>query len=526
MRFLGKMNAVRVVLALFFLFAAVLPLLGMFAGLLDPAAREVFSSERFASACLNSALVASTATAISLCLALFVAWALCRTNIKGKGFIAILMTAPMLIPSLAHGMSLVFLFGSNGMIARALGIDGGLYGFWGIVAGSVLYSFPSAFLLLYDVLKYEDASPYEAASVLGVPSFRQFTGITLPYLRRPFIAAAFATFALVATDYGVPLIVGGKCTTLPVLMYQEVVGLLNFDAGVAIGFVLLIPAVIAFLADILNAEKGKASFVSKPFSIRRNRARDGIAAVFLALVGVFVAMPVVAFSVVSFVKKYPVDPSFTLANIGRAFNMNMGEYWVNSLFIACAVALVGTCLAYCAGYLTARAGGRFSKLLHLVCITTLAVPGIVLGLSYMVFFKGSPLYGTFAILVLVNLVHFFASPYLMAYNSLGKANANLEAVGSTLGVSRLHIFKDVLIPQTADTILEMFSYFFVNCMVTISAVTFLSTTMDMPLALLISDLDSQRLTECAALVSLVIFASNVLLKAGVACVKRAVRRRF
>ncbi|MFR4803373.1 MAG: hypothetical protein ACLT98_08660, partial [Eggerthellaceae bacterium] len=99
-------------------------------------------------ACLNSALVASTATAISLCLALFVAWALCRTNIKGKGFIAILMTAPMLIPSLAHGMSLVFLFGSNGMIARALGIDGGLYGFWGIVAGSVLYSFPSAFLLL------------------------------------------------------------------------------------------------------------------------------------------------------------------------------------------------------------------------------------------------------------------------------------------------------------------------------------------------------------------------------------------
>ncbi|MFR4803372.1 MAG: hypothetical protein ACLT98_08655 [Eggerthellaceae bacterium] len=46
--------------------------------------------------------------------------------------------------------------------------------------------------------------------------------------------------------------------------------------------------------------------------------------------------------------------------------------------------------------------------------------------------------------------------------------------------------------------------------------------MDMPLALLISDLDSQRLTECG-LVSLVIFTSNVLLKAGIAC-ERAVRR--
>ena len=523
MRTSPKFNVIRIALALFFLFAAVLPLLGMFAGLLSPDARAVFGTEQFAAACLNSTAVASTAMAISLVLALAAAWVLCRTNVKGKGAIAAVMTLPMLIPSLAHGMGLVFLFGSNGIVTHVLGVESGLYGFWGIVAGSVLYSFPSAFLLLYDVLKYEDASPYEAARILGVPSARQFLDITLPYLRKPLISAAFATFTLVVTDYGVPLMVGGKCVTLPVLMYQEVVGLLNFDTGVAIGFVLLIPAVAAFVADVLNAEKGKLSFVSRPFAIARNGARDAAAYAFVALTGLFVSLPILAFVLVAFVKKYPVDLGFTLANIGRSFNMNMGEYWLNSLAIAFAVALAGTVLAYCAGYVTARMGGKFARALHLVCITTLAIPGIVLGLSYMVFFKGSPIYGTFAILILVNLVHFFASPYLMAYNSLGKANRNLEAVGSTLGVSRLAVFKDVLIPQTADTIAEMFAYFFVNCMVTISAVAFLSTTMNMPLALLISDLDSQRLTECAALVSLVIFASNVAAKAAVALVKKRLR---
>lgn len=523
MRSMGKLTFMRVVLAAFFLFAAVLPLASMFAGLLDPATREVFASERFTEACLNSAGVALMATVISLALALFVAWALCRTNIKGKGAIAVVMTAPMLIPSLAHGMSLVFLFGSNGMLTRALGFESGLYGFWGIVAGSVLYAFPPAFLLIYDVLRYEDSSPYEAANILGIPPWRQFVDITLPYLRRPLIAAVFATFALVVTDYGVALTVGGKCVTLPVLMYQEVVGLLNFDTGIAIGFVLLIPAVVAFLVDVLNADKGKLSFVSRPFSIAKNRVRDGVASLIVALIALFAVMPVVAFSFVAFVRKYPVDLSFTLANIGRAFNMSMGEYWANSLFIACMVALIGTCLAYCAGYITARAGGRFSKALHLACITTLAVPGIVLGLSYMVFFKDTPIYGTFSILIAANLVHFFASPYLMAYNSLGKVNSDLESVGSTLGVSRASIVKDVIIPQTAGTIIEMFSYFFVNCMVTISAVAFLSTTMDMPLALLISDLDSQRLVECAALVSLVIFVSNVGLKAVAALAKRVVR---
>ena len=86
----------------------------------------------------------------------------------------------------------------------------------------------------------------------------------------------------------------------------------------------------------------------------------------------------------------------------------------------------------------------------------------------------------------------------MAYNALGKANENLEAVGSSMGIGRISILKDVLVPQTADTIVEMFSYFFVNCMVTISAVAFFGYDARHAVALLITDLDAQRLTECAA----------------------------
>ena len=515
----GKLNLTRIVLAVFFLVAAVLPLLGMFSQLASPGASAVFGTEQFRIACLNSIGVSLTSTVISLVLALAMSWVLCRTNIRAKSAIAVIMTLPMLIPSLALGMGLVFLLGSNGIITNALGLDFSLYGFWGIVMGSVLYSFPSAFLLLYDVLKYEDASPYEAADVLGIPKINQFLSITLPYLRKPLISAVFATFTLVVTDYGVPLMVGGKTTTLPVLMYQEVIGLLNYNTGVV-----LIPAIVAFLVDVLNADKGKSSFVSKAFDIKRNVARDALGYVVGLVASVAIILPLGSFVLVSFVQKYPIDLTVTLDNIGRAMNLNVGDYWVNSIIIACAVALLGTTLAYFAAYITARMGGRFAKLLHLVCITTLAIPGIVLGLSYVLFFKGSILYGTFAILILANLIHFFASPYLMAYNSLGKVNENLEAVGSTMGISRGSILKDVLIPQTKDTIVEMVGYFFVNCMVTISAVAFLSTTLDMPLALLITDLDAQRLTECAAFVSLLILITNIAFKLILAGVKKAMHR--
>lgn len=513
-------RVLEIALLLFFLLAVAFPLVGMFSRLADPQVREVFGTPAFATACVNSLVVAALTTVISVLAALLMSWVLCRTAIHGKGVFAGLLTVPMLVPSLAHGMSLVYLLGSNGILTNLLHGSWSIYGYPGIVMGSFLYSFPPAFLMLYDVMRYEDATPYQAADVLGIPKGSQFAHITLPFLRKPLVSAVFATFALVITDYGVPLMVGGKVTTLPVLMYQNAVGLLDFDTGAAIGFVLLVPAVIDFLVDVLARDNASARYVSRGFENKRRPVRDALGYVAAVLVTLALLLPIATFCMVSFVTKYPLDFTPTLANVGRAFTMGAGSYWVNSLFIALVVSILGTIVAYLVAYITARVGGVSARLLHLASVTTLAVPGIVLGLSFSLAFKGSPIYGTFAILILVNLVHFIASPYLMAYNSLSKVNKNLEAVGQTMGVGRARIVLDVLVPATADTIAEMFSFFFVNCMVTISAVSFLSTTLDMPLALLVTDLDAQRLVECSAFVAVLILFTNVVEKAVVAFVKR------
>ncbi|MDR2552057.1 MAG: ABC transporter permease subunit, partial [Treponema sp.] len=192
----------------------------------------------------------------------------------------------------------------------------------------------------------------------------------------------------------------------------------------------------------------------------------------------------------------------------------------NSLLIALGVSALGTALAYVTAWFTARSPGTSSRVLHLVSITSLAIPGLVLGLSYVLFFKGSFLYGTLSLLILVNTVHFFASPYLMAYNSLGKLNPHLEDVGLSLGVDRFHILKDVLVPQTRLTILEMGSYFFVNSMMTISAVSFLNTVGNKPVSLMITQFESQLFLEGAAFVSLLILGCNF----GVKCLIYLLRK--
>ena len=130
-----------------------------------------------------------------------------------------------------------------------------------------------------------------------------------------------------------------------------------------------------------------------------------------------------------------------------------------------------------------------------------------------------------AILILVNTVHFFASPYLMIYNSFNIINKNLEDVGATMNISRPRILVDVLIPQTKDTLVEMMAYFFVNSMMTISAVSFLSNVSTKQLSLMITQFEAARLMERSAFVSLLILGVNLLVKALAYILKKQLKKQ-
>ena len=217
--------------------------------------------------------------------------------------------------------------------------------------------------------------------------------------------------------------------------------------------------------------------------------------------------------------------SFTLENVINTLNRGGSNYLTNSLLIALLTALLGTLLSYITAYLTARMKTLTSRFIHLLVLTFMAIPGIVLGLSYVISFSSTALYGTLAILIMVNVSHFLSSPYLMRYNTFGKMNENLEAVGATLGIGRLRMLRDVFVPQSLGTIVEMFSYLFVNSMMTISAVAFLANTSTKPISLMINQFEAQMQYECAAVVSLMILLANVLVKIAVGTVKSLYARK-
>ena len=504
----------------------ILPLVVLFAAMDVTDLRRVFSSAQFLPMLDNSLLCSLCSTGISVTLSFLLAFLLNRSKIRCKSVFVVLFTVPMLIPSISHGTGLVLLLGDNGLITNLLDFNIRLYGATGIILGSVLYSFPVSFLMFHDAFQYEDFAIYEAAQVLGLSGFRQFTAITLPYLRRTILSAVLAVFTMVFTDYGVALMTGGTVMTLPVYMYREVVGMMDFSSGSAIGLILLLPAMVTFLSDLLGeGETGNAT-ARKKYQPARNRFRDLCVYLFFGCILLLLCLPILAFVCLSFVRQYPIDLRFSLTTAEKLLSSGIGDYLVNSLACALLTAFFGTMLSYFTACITALSSkNTAARLLHLVSMLPLAVPGVVLGLAFVLSFKNTALYSTLFILVVVNIVHFFSSPYLLAYNSLNKFNRNLEDVAQSLGISRMRMILDVYVPSTIPTIIEMYSYYFVNAMITISAVSFLVNFRTMPLSLLIPQLDAQSFIEGTALVSLLILGINLFEKFFAFLLKRIHIRR-
>ena len=514
---------IRVSLILFFLAVVICPILSMFLRITPSGFRALVSSRDFVPAIVNSITTGLSATLISTALALGAAFALSRTDIKGKGVFSTLFVLPMLIPSISHAYGLKALIGANGsgILSRLLGLDLSILGFPGIVLGSVLYSFPVAFLMLQSVLQYEDGLPYRAARVLGIPPLRRFTGITLPYLKKTLISTTFAVFTMIVTDYGVPEALHTRSFgyTLSILMLRDVENARYGSAGV-IGILLLIPAVAAFVIDLLVPDHGQAGFVTEPAGTGCGKVARLLAYLFSGIVSTLILLPILAFCVQIFAKSYPTDLSFTFSHIRDTFRSGADRFLPNSLLYAAIAAFFGTALAFLSAYLTTRTKSPLNRPLHLLSITSVAIPGLVLGLGYVIFFNRTPLYGTVLIVALANTVHFFASPYLLMVNTLNKVNPDLESVGKTLGVGRGRIVFDVLLPKVRPSLCEMAVYFFVNSMMTISAVSLLAPPAPLPLSLQISRAESQIDIGMAATVSLLILLVNLAVRGAMALARR------
>ncbi len=433
----------------------------------------------------NSLTISVIATVVVIVLAFLSAYALTRTCIPFKGVFKTIALVPILAPSLLPAISLIYLFGNQGMIKGVL-LGHSIYGPIGIVIGASFWTFPHAMIIMTTALSIADGRLYEAAAALGTSKLRTFFTVTLPGAKYGIISAIFVVFTLVITDFGVPKVIGGQYNVLATDIYKQVIGQQNFEMGAVVSVVLLIPAVLAFVVDRIVQRKQVALLTARavPYEPKPDKLRDGLMLLFCIVLSVFILGIIAVAAYASFVAFWPYNLSLGLNNY--QFDIMDGGGWdayYNSIRMATYTAVIGTVFIFFTAYLVEKGRGfeRGRTVIHFLAILPLAVPGMVLGLSYIFFFNhpDNPLnfiYGTMAILVLCTIAHFYTVSHLTAVTALKQMDSEFESVSASLKVPFYRTFTRVTVPVCLPAILDISIYLFVNAMTTVSAVVFLYST--------------------------------------------------
>ncbi len=501
---------------------------------------EYFSNKNLLISLKNTFTISVSSSVISLLLAFIYAYGVQRTTIKYKNIFKYIALIPLFAPTMMHGISLVYLFGRKGAVTTGffekipqLAFDINLYGSTGIIIAEVLYIFPQIFLVLNIALSTTDYRLYEAADMLGTSNFRKFFTITLPNMKYGMISSFIIAFILSFTDFGAPKVVGGNFSVLATDVYIKVVGQNNMAMGAVVSIILLIPSVIAFFIDQKIQKKQGVVLNAKsiPYRAKKNKARDIFFYIYSILICFFILSIFITIFVSAFSKLWPYNLSFSLNNF-KFYDYNGGIeiFLKNSLILAVLSGIFGTFMTFMSAYLIEKKEKKTLKdrIIYFLSLVPLALPGMVIGISFIFFFNKSyftvpflnvnimnpfnSIYKTIWIMVLANVIHFYSISFLTANTALKKLDREFERVSLSMGIPWYKTFSNVTFPICIDSILEIFFYYFVNSMVTISALVFLYTSNLNLLSIAVINLDDTGEIAKASAMSIVILLTNIVVK--------------
>jgi len=501
---------------------------------------DYFTSSTTSASLTHSLYISAMSMIITVVLAFIYAYGLSRITIPGKVVLRAIALMPIFMPSLVQALGLIYFFGNNGVFTRLTGINIHIYGPTGIILSEVYYAFPHAFIIIAAALALADARLYEAAESLRTRGSRMFTTITLSGARYGLLSASFVVFTLAITDFGAPKVIGGNYDVLATDIYNQVIGQQNFEMGATISTLLLIPALIAFVLDRI-VQRRQVAMVSSGITPMEPKPHQplvqwGIFA-FMILMAAFIISIYAIVVVGAFTQYWPYDLSLTLRNFTFyvAGTQHRGGAFVvlwNSIQMAFWTALLGTILIFFSAYLIDKTRGLTTSrsALYLLSITSLAIPGMVLGLAYIFTFNNpnNPLnflYGTMAILVISTIVHYYTVPFLTATTALKQIDPEFESISESLNAPFYKTFLRVIVPVSLPAIISIASYLFLNAMVTLSVVVFLFVPGKELASLSVMLLDDAGETAQAMAMSLLIIVVGLLARGLFYLLTRGIERR-
>lgn len=434
------------------------------------------------------------ATALGLALALIVS----RTDFRMKRWLRALSILPIITPPFVVGVAIIVLFGRTGIItveiANILDVRPSrwVYGLPGILMAQILAFTPVAFLVILSALDSINPTLEEASTTLGARPFKTFRHVTLPLLRPALAAAFLLTFIESLADFGNPIVLGGGYDVLSTKIFFAVVGA-QYDLGRAatLSVLLLALTVIAFI--IQQAWVGRATYVTVS-----GRSDAGLVSpvpsalkwIALAVITPFVFFTFGVYLIVlvgGFVHDIArVELTPTFAHLWTAFSFEItdtglklfGSAWnsiITTLWVSALSAPLTMGIGILTAWLIARQDFAGKPIFEFVTLLSFAIPGTVVGVSYIAAFNVPPIDMTGTLWILIICFVFRNMPVGMRAGiaAFAQIDRSMEEASQTMGAGGGRVLRDIVIPLIKPSIFTALVYAFVTAMTAVSAVIFL-----------------------------------------------------
>lgn len=506
------LNAVVLLVALFLTVFSIYPLLEVFIktiwiGEFDfSILKKTMTSKSYWKAFRNSLALGISSACMSTIIGFIFAYAVVRTDMICKKFFHLMAMMPIVSPPFVMALAMILLFGRSGLISKQLLHirNANVYGFKSLLVVQTLAFFPLAYLNLKGVLESINRSVEDAAESLGASRWQVFRRVTFPLC----LPAIFSSFLLVfiksISDFGNPQLLGGNYTTLSSQAYLQINGMYDTRTGSLIAISILLPSMMAFLIErYWVSKKSFVTVTGKPQNQTDRIKNRRLGAVMTVICSILTLIIIIFYGTViwiSLVKTWGVNMALCFDNFKFAFSRG-GKYIRDSLVLALIATPLTAAIGMVISYLVVRKKFIGKRYVEFASLLTFAVPGIVLGIGYILAFNTKPiiLTGTAAIVILALIFRNMSIGIEAGSNTLRQIDPSIEEAGLILGSSTPHAFMHVTLPLMKSAVYTSMVNTFVRSMTSISAVIFLvSARWNLLTVMIMSEVENSRFGSAAA----------------------------
>jgi len=472
---------------------------------------------------VNTIVLGLFVSAISTIIVFIFAYAHAYIKLPFKKLFNLIAILPLISPPFALAMSFIMLFGQQGFVSKViLGIqNSNVYGFRGLATVQILTFFPVAYLVLVGLLKQIDPSMEEAARNLGATRWQTFRTILLPLLK-PGIANSFLlVFIQTVADFGNPMVIGGNFNTMAAQVYLQAMGNYDIKGGTALATVLLSLSVLMFvLQKYWIGNKSYVTLTGKP-SRERALVNDTASLIVIGipcfLVALFIMILYGLIPFGSFVNLWGIDYTFTTRHYKYIWDLGIKPILDTTELSLISMPITGI-FGMVIAFLIVRKKFFGRSAIEFVSLLSLAIPGTVIGMGYVLAYNEPPLVltGTGTIIVLSFVFRSMPVGIRAGVASLQQIDPAIEEAAQDLGAGTFKVFRSVTIPLIKSAFFSGLVYSFVRSMTAVSAVIFLvSANVNLLTVAIMSHVDVGRLGVAAAystvLICIVLIVVGILM---------------